>query len=124
MRRILVGTLSLIVCKARYVLRADLVSDAANDPLLVTGDFIVVRRVLELHAPTPAGQFGAGAFRFDWATWGVAAPVLLTSSEPRYTTAGMALKLQGTVELEVVVKADGTVGDARVIRGLMRVCPI
>jgi outer membrane biosynthesis protein TonB len=30
----------------------------------------------------------------------------------------MVLKVQGTVELEVVVKADGTVGDARVVRGL------
>ena len=104
--------------QTQYVLRADLVSDVANDPLLVSGDFIVVRRVLQIHPPRPAGQFGAGAFRFDWATWGVSAPVLLTSSEPRYTAAGMRLKLQGTVALEVVVKADGTVGDARVMRGL------
>jgi hypothetical protein len=103
---------------AQYVVRADLVSNATADPVLVVGDFIVVRRVLELHPPMPAGQFGAGAFRLDWAPWGVAAPVVLTSGEPRYTAAGMALKLQGTVELEAVVKADGTVADARVLRGL------
>jgi len=104
--------------QAQYVLRADLVRSAANDPLLVGGEFILVRPALELHPPTPAGQFGAGAYRLDWATWGVAAPVVLTSSEPQYTAAGMALKLQGIVELEVVVTAAGTVGDSRVIRGL------
>ena len=104
--------------QTRYVMRTDLVSNAATDPLLAGGDFIVVRRVLELHPPTPAGLFGAGAYRLDWATLGVAAPVVRTSSEPEYTRAGMVLKLQGTVELEVVVKADGTVGDARVVRGL------
>lgn len=101
-----------------YVARAELVNSAINDPLLVSGDFIVVRRVLELHAPAPAGQFGAGAYRLGWTTWGVSAPLVRTSSEPQYTRAGMVLKLQGTVQLEVVVKADGTVGDARVIRGL------
>jgi hypothetical protein len=66
----------------------------------------------------PAGQFGAGAFRLEFATWGVAPPVVVTWSEPQYTRAGMALKLQGTVELDVVVNADGSVGDARLVRGL------
>ena len=99
-------------------MRGDLESKVANDPVLASGDFVVVRRALEIHAPPAAGRFGAGAFRFDWTTWGVSDPVLLTSSEPQYTRAGMVLKLQGTVELEVVVKADGTVGDARVMRGL------
>lgn len=104
--------------QSQYIVRADLVSRAANDPILLAGDFIVVRRTLELTSPIPAGQFGAGAYRLDSATWGVAAPVVvLTSSEPQYTRAGMVLKLQGTVELEVVVKADGSVGDARVITG-------
>lgn len=104
--------------QAQYVLRADVVSKVANDPNLAGGDFIVVRRALEIHAPPAPGRFGAGAFRFDWTTWGVSDPVLLTSTEPQYTRAGMVLKLQGTVELEVVVKADGTVGDARVMRSL------
>ena len=102
----------------QYVLRADAATNAPNGPVIFGGDFIIVRRVLELHPPMPAGEFGAGAFRLDRTTWGVATPVVRTSSEPQYTRAGMVLKLQGTVDLEVVVKADGTVGDARVSRGL------
>jgi len=104
--------------QTQYVSRIDPASKASNDPFLVDGDFLVVRPVLELHPPMPAGQFGAGSYRLDWVTWGVTAPAIRTSSEPRYTRAGMALKLQGVVEVEVAVKADGTVGDARVIRGL------
>jgi len=102
--------------RATYLMRSEL--NVTNDPPLFGGDFVVVRRVLELHPPMPAGQFGAGAYRFDWATWGVAAPVVRTTREPQYTQAGMILKLQGAVDLEVVVKPDGTVGDARVMRGL------
>ena len=104
--------------QTRFVVRSELESHAATDPPLAGGDFIVVRHVLDLHPPMPRGQFGAGAYRLDWATWGVALPVVLTSREPAYTRAGMVLKLQGTVELEVVVNADGTVGDARVVTGL------
>jgi hypothetical protein len=104
--------------QVQYVIRADLVSHPETDPLLTGGEFIVVRRLLDLHAPMPTGRFGSGAYRLDWTTWGVTAPAVLTSREPQYTAAGMAVKLQGTVELEVVVNADGTVGDARVLKGL------
>jgi len=38
--------------------------------------------------------------------------------EPQYTRAGMVLKLQGTVELEVVVKADGDVGHSDSVRAI------
>jgi len=104
--------------RAQYVLRGDLASRPEKDLALAPGDFVIVRKALESHPPVPAGQFGAGAYRLDFTTWGVAAPVVLTSSEPQYTRAAMVAKLQGTVQLEVVVKADGTVGDARVRQGL------
>jgi hypothetical protein len=103
--------------RVQYVVLTEASADA-NNPLLFNGDAIIVRPVLELHPATPAGQFGARAFRLDWTTWGVAAPEVLTMSEPLYTRAGFALKLQGNVEVEVLVNADGSVGDARVVRGL------
>ena len=37
---------------------------------------------------------------------------------PQYTNEAMRAKLQGMVTLEVVVQADGTVGDAKVVRSL------
>jgi hypothetical protein len=104
--------------RAQYVLRADLANGADKDPILAAGDLVIVRRSLEIHPPIPSGQFGAGAMRLDYATWGVSAPVVLTSREPEYTRAGMLLKLQGKVRLEAVVNADGTVADARVVDGL------
>lgn len=104
--------------RSQYVLRAQVTSGSVRDPILLAGDLVIVRRALEIHPPIPSGQFGAGAYRLDFTTWGVATPVILASSEPQYTRAGMLLKLQGKVRLEVVVGADGTVADARVVDGL------
>ena len=104
--------------QSTYALRVALATKAVADPSLAVGDFVIVRRELELHPPMMAGEFGAGAYRLNYATWGVTAPVVRTSREPEYTLAGMRLKLQGTVDVEAVVNADGTVADARVVRSL------
>lgn len=104
--------------RSQYVLRADIGSGSDKNPTLAAGDLVIVRRALEIHPPIPNGQFGAGAYRPNFNNWGAVAPVVLTSSEPQYTPAGMMAKLQGTVQLEVVVNADGTVGDVRVVNGL------
>jgi hypothetical protein len=109
--------------RAQYVIRPDLVGHAETDPLLTGGEFILARPGLYIHAPAGKGQFGAGGYRLQYTTWGVTAPVVLTSKEPQYTAAAMAAKLQGTVELEVLVNADGTVGDARVLKGLDALLP-
>jgi TonB family protein len=45
-------------------------------------------------------------------------PVLTHEVHPDYTDAAKARKVQGAVEMAVVVKADGTVGDARVTKSL------
>ena len=68
--------------RIEYVHRTDPANQAASDPPLTDGDFVIVRRVLEIKAPMPPGRFGAGAYNLQWATWGVAAPVVRTSSEP------------------------------------------
>ena len=48
----------------------------------------------------------------------VSSPQLIRKVDPEYTSAAMHAKLQGTVVLEAVVLADGTVGDVRIVRSL------
>lgn len=49
---------------------------------------------------------------------GITEPRLLSNKEPKYTSAAMIAHIQGSVELEVVVRVDGTVGDVRVTKSL------
>ena len=52
---------------------------------------------------------------------GVTFPVVLTEVKPRYTADAMREKLQGQVEVQAVVGADGKVERARVIQSLDKV---
>jgi protein TonB len=45
---------------------------------------------------------------------------VVREAKPQYTDAARRAKLQGAVELEVVVLEDGTVGDVRVVKSLDR----
>jgi protein TonB len=49
---------------------------------------------------------------------GVTSPIPLRTTSPTYTADAMRGKIQGNVELEVVVRANGTVGDVRVTKSL------
>ena len=49
---------------------------------------------------------------------GVTMPVLVTEAKPNYTPQAMKAKIQGSVWLEAVVLADGTVGDVKVTKSL------
>jgi protein TonB len=49
---------------------------------------------------------------------GVSLPVVVKQVKPHYTQAAMNAGIEGTVEMESVVLADGTVGDVRVVRSL------
>ena len=76
-------------------------------------------------SPTPATQSTANT---PWPPAGVYLPIngvtpprILKSGRPEYTAEAMRAKVQGRVKLEVVIKADGTVGEARVVRSLDRV---
>ena len=64
------------------------------------------------------GGTGGGVFRLGA---GIQNPVLLREIKPTYTSDAMRAKIQGSVELEVVVLADGTVGDVKVTKSLDRV---
>ena len=49
---------------------------------------------------------------------GVTNPVLTRSVPPRFPDGGLARKIQGVVEIEVVIQTDGTVGEAQVVDSL------
>ena len=51
---------------------------------------------------------------------GVTAPVVIKEFKPKYRADAMRAKIQGSVLLQAVVQADGTVGEVRVKRSLDR----
>ena len=60
----------------------------------------------------------AGVFRL---VPGMTAPKIIKNARPNYTPEAMRAKVQGPVKMEIVVRADGTVGEVRVVRSLDRV---
>jgi TonB family protein len=58
----------------------------------------------------PAGVFRRGPE--------ITEPKLIKETRPNYTPQSMRAKIQGSVFLEAVVLADGTVGEVRVVRSL------
>jgi TonB family protein len=69
------------------------------------------------YVPEPlADAFANGAY---WSSdVGVVAPQVLQAVVPKYTAQAMRDKLQGVVEVEVVVQPDGSVGNVRVLRSI------
>jgi protein TonB len=63
------------------------------------------------------GGFGGGAYQpGNGVTW----PTVLREERPKYTSDAMRAKIQGQVELEIIVLENGTVGDVRVTKSLDR----
>jgi protein TonB len=60
-----------------------------------------------------AGTYEGGAPGVTW-------PTAIWQVKPKYTPDAMRAKLQGSVELEVVVMPDGTVGKVRILQSLDR----
>jgi TonB family protein len=65
--------------------------------------------------PGSGGGTGGGAYRPGN---GVTTPVVLREVKPQYTSDAMRAKVQGSVLLECIVRADGSVGDVKVARSL------
>jgi TonB family protein len=65
--------------------------------------------------PGSGGGTGGGVYR---AGGGVTAPRVIAMTNPRYTEAALARRIQGTVELEVVVDRTGHATRIRVVRSL------
>lgn len=68
--------------------------------------------------PGTGTGFGGGVARPGS---GITNPRLLRDRKPNYTSEAMRAKIQGNVELQVIVLADGSVGDVQVTRSLDRV---
>jgi protein TonB len=68
--------------------------------------------------PGEGGGFGGGAYRPGN---GVENPIRVREVRPTYTPEAMRAKIQGTVELEALIAADGKVAEVRVTRSLDRV---
>ena len=64
----------------------------------------------------PGSGDGNGPF-IDGAP-GVESPRLISEKRPDYTAQAMAAKVEGSILLEAIVLADGTVGNVRVLRSL------
>ena len=73
----------------------------------------LVARAGGQEAPWPP----AGVFRV---VPGITAPKMIKSARPNYPPEAMRAKVQGRVKMEMVVQADGTVGDVRVVSSLDR----
>lgn len=65
--------------------------------------------------PGSGGGIGGGVYRPGGA---VTTPRIITDVKPTYTNAALLHKIQGTVVLELVVKANGRPADVRVVRSL------
>jgi TonB family protein len=66
----------------------------------------------------PEDDFANGACRVP--SEGATSPKLVQQIEPKYTSDALRAKIEGTVTVEAVVNADGTVARARVIKPLDR----
>jgi protein TonB len=66
----------------------------------------------------PGRGGGAGGDSFEPGTNGVGFPICVYCPDARYSDDARKAKLQGVVELQVIVSADGRTADIRVVRGL------
>lgn len=80
-----------------------------------------MRRILTaalLAAVSLAPTYAQSGAPYKTTDEGVKAPVVIRETRPKYTKSAMERQVQGDVEVEAVVLADGTVGDVRVTKSL------
>ena len=66
----------------------------------------------------PGSGGGTGGGEYAYGTPGLTDPAPIFEKRPEYTPAAMRAKVQGTVEVEAVVREDGSVGRVRIVRSL------
>jgi TonB family protein len=91
--------------------------DGQPVPVRVTLQMSFTLRDSPPAAPEAASsEFGRGVHQADEP--GIVLPKVRSRVDPSYTSEAMSARIQGQVQLEAVVLADGTVGDARVVDSL------
>jgi TonB family protein len=101
------------------VLSAPTVRSIIRGSAVISGDFTRGEAERIAAGLTPRGAAAARGERpFTGQDAGVVLPALLTDVKPRYTPAAMQAKIQGDVELELVVRADGSVDNVTVTKSL------
>jgi TonB family protein len=88
--------------------------------LLLAALFLVVAPVLATHSARamPAAAAQDNDREVERPGRGVTAPKLIKEVKPQYSARAIQDKVEGEVLMECVVKADGTVGDKKVIKSL------
>ena len=73
--------------------------------------------------PATSGNLGQSVYRAGDPTNppDLVMPMLIRHVEPKYTAAAMSAHIEGSVDVELTVQANGTVSDARVTRSLDKV---
>ena len=66
----------------------------------------------------PGSGGGTGGGVYQYGTKGLIPPSVIAEVKPQYTSDAMRAKIQGTVWLECIVEANGTVGPVRIIKSL------
>ena len=69
--------------------------------------------------PAPDDDFAKGSYEPN--TPGLIAPQILRNVMPKYTPEAMRQKLQGSVEVEIIIGTDGSVTKARIKKSLDKV---
>jgi protein TonB len=90
--------------------------DASGKPVPV-----IITLILEFGPQSQSGLLEDPEFATAFSPGnGITNPTLIRQAEPRYTADAMRAKIEGVVELDVVVRADGTVGATKVVKSLDR----
>ncbi len=98
--------------RAAYEARIAALTDAPVAPSEASASVATEREPLSAQSPDTRGIYRPGN--------GVVMPRVLREWKPQYTSDAMRAKVEGSVSVECVVKADGTVGSVEVVRSLDR----
>ena len=91
---------------------------AAGIVLLAASGLVAATSVQQAQTQQDA-EFLKGVYLAE--TPGIRLPIIKRDVHPRYTSDAMRAKIQGEVELQIVVASDGSVSRARVITSLDKV---
>jgi TonB family protein len=102
------------------VISAPTLRSTIRGSAVISGDFTrgQAERIAAGLQPRGAVSAAPAAQRYSSKDPGVVLPSLASEVRPRYTPAAMEAKIQGEVELAILVRADGSVGDVEVTRSL------